>query len=69
MKIEVDGKEVPTTETGFLVKLEDWIEEVAKVIATQEEIELTERHWDIINNLRDEYIKNKENQPNTRNMV
>ena len=69
MKIEVDGEEVPTTETGFLVKLEDWNEEVAKVIATQEEIELTERHWDIINYLRDEFINNKENQPNTRNMV
>ena len=53
MKIEVHGKEVPTTETGFLVKLEDWNEEVAKVIATQEEIELTERHWYIINYLRD----------------
>ena len=69
MKIEVEGKEVPTTESGFLVELEDWNEEVAKVIAAQEEIELTERHWDVINYLRDEFINNKENQPNTRNMV
>jgi len=69
MKIEVDGEEVPTTETGFLAKLGDWNEEVAKVIAVQEEIELTERHCDVINYLRDEFINNKENQPNTRNMV
>ena len=29
MKIEIDGNEVPTTETGFLVELGDWNEEVA----------------------------------------
>ena len=69
MKVELDGKEVQTTETGFLVNLEDWNEDIAKVIAEQEEIELTERHWDVINYLRDEFINNKENQPNTRNMV
>ena len=69
MKIEVDGEEVSTTETGFLAELGDWNEEVAKVIAAQDEIELTERHCDVINYLRDEFINNKENQPNTRNMV
>ena len=69
MKVEVNGKIVETTETGFLVKLEDWNEDIAKVIAAQETIELTERHWDVINYLRDEFINNKENQPNTRNMV
>ena len=31
--------------------------------------ELTDKHWDVINYLRDEFINNKENQPNTRNMV
>ena len=62
MKVELDGKEVQTTETGFLVNLEDWNENIAKVIAEQEEIELTERHWDVINYLRDEFINNKENQ-------
>jgi tRNA 2-thiouridine synthesizing protein E len=69
MKVEVDGKEVPTTDTGFLTNLEDWNEEVAKVIAEQESIELSQRHWDVINYLRDEFINNKENQPNLRNMV
>ena len=59
MKVELNGVEVATTETGFLVNLEDW----------NEDIELTEKHWDVINYLRDEFINNKENQPNTRNMV
>ena len=66
MKVEVNGQVIETTETGFLTKLEDWTEDIAKVIALQEEIELTERHWDVIKYLRDEFINNKENQPNTQ---
>nr|VFK43549.1 MAG: tRNA 2-thiouridine synthesizing protein E [Candidatus Kentron sp. SD]VFK49039.1 MAG: tRNA 2-thiouridine synthesizing protein E [Candidatus Kentron sp. SD]VFK78700.1 MAG: tRNA 2-thiouridine synthesizing protein E [Candidatus Kentron sp. SD] len=69
MAITVDGKELETTESGYLVNLDDWGEEVAKVIAEQEGITLTERHWDVINYLRDEYVNNKGNQPNTRTMV
>ena len=41
------------------MELGDWNEEVAKVIAAQEEIELTERHWDVINYLIDEFINIK----------
>ncbi len=29
MKVEVNGNEVSTTETGFLVNIEDWTEDVA----------------------------------------
>ena len=56
MKVEVDGKEISTTDTGFLTNLEDWNEDIAKVIAEQESIELSQRHWDVINYLRDEFI-------------
>ena len=52
-----------------MTNIEDWTEEVASVIAQQEGIELTQKHWDVINYLRDEFINNKENQPNTRNMI
>ena len=69
MKVEVNGNEVSTTETGFLVNIEDWTEDVAQVIAAQEGIVLEQRHWDVINYLRDEFINKKENQPNTRNMI
>ena len=69
MKVEVNGNEVSTTETGFLVNIEDWTEDVAQVIAAQEGIVLEQRHWYVINYLRDEFINNKENQPNTRNMI
>ena len=69
MKVEVNGQEIATTDTGFLSNIEDWTEDVAAVIAQQEGIELGQKHWDVINYLRDEFINNKEIQPNTRNMI
>jgi len=66
MAIEVNGKSIETTESGFLVNPLDWDEEVAKALAAIEGIELTERHWDIINYLRDEYLNNNQNQPMER---
>ena len=70
MTYEVDGKTIETNEKGYLVNVDDWSEEVAKLMATQEGIdELSQRHWDVINYLRDEYINNAGNQPNMRNLV
>lgn len=67
--MELNGKTVETTPSGFLVNVEDWSEDLAPVIAKEEGIELTDKHWDVIHYLRDEYINNGGNQPNTRNMV
>lgn len=69
MAIEIDGKIIPTTASGFLENIEDWSEAVAKQIAEQEGVNMSERHWDLINYLRDEFLNNAGNQPNTRNMV
>lgn len=66
MAYEVNGKTIETTETGYLVDLNDWDEEVAKVIAAEEGIELADKHWDVLNYLRDEYINNNGNQPMER---
>ena len=33
MKVEVNGQEIATTDTGFLTNIVDWTEEVASVIA------------------------------------
>lgn len=69
MALEVDGKVLETTPTGFLVNLEDWSERVAEIMAQQEELQLTDRHWDVFHYLRDEYFNNGGNQPNTRTLV
>ena len=69
MAFEVDGISIETTASGFLVNIEDWSEELALLIAKEETVELTDSHWNVINFLRDEFINNAGNQPNTRNMV
>jgi tRNA 2-thiouridine synthesizing protein E len=69
MAIEVNGKSIETDANGYLTNVEDWNEDVAKVLAEHEGVALTDKHWDLINYLRDEYINNGGNQPNTRNIV
>ncbi len=69
MSLEVNGKVIETTATGFLANADDWNEDVAQSIADAEGVALTEKHWDLIKYLRDEYFNNGGNQPNTRTMV
>ena len=69
MSIEFNGKTIETNATGFLVNVEDWSKELAEHMAKLEGITLTQKHWDLIEFLRDEYINNSGNQPNTRNIV
>ena len=67
--MELNGETIETTPSGFLVNVEDWSEDLAPVIAKEEGIELTDKHWDVINYLRDEYINHNGNQPNNRTML
>ncbi|MCK7578586.1 MAG: TusE/DsrC/DsvC family sulfur relay protein [Chromatiales bacterium] len=66
MTIEVNGCTIATTDTGYLENHADWNEDVARKLAEIEGIELTDKHWDVINYLRDEYINNGQNQPMER---
>jgi len=69
MGFNFKGKEIPTDERGYLLNTADWSEELAEAMAEAEGIKLTEKHWDIINYLRDEYFNNNGNQPNTRTII
>jgi tRNA 2-thiouridine synthesizing protein E len=66
MSIEVDGKTIETDGNGYLVEISDWSEAVAGEIAKTEGIELTEKHWDLVNFLRDSYVNENGHQPNNR---
>lgn len=66
MAYEFQGTTIETDANGFLVNHEDWSEDLAKHIAELEGIELSDKHWDLINYLRDEYVNNGGTQPNTR---
>ena len=69
MAIELNGKSIETTESGFLTNIEEWSEELATILAKQDDIELTDKHWDVIRYLRDEYLNNNGHQPNNRAML
>jgi tRNA 2-thiouridine synthesizing protein E len=69
MAIEFGGKTIETTANGYLVELDDWSEDLAKAMAAAEDLELTDKHWDLIKYLREEFFDNRENQPNTRTIV
>ena len=55
MGIEVGGKVLETDEEGYLANLNDWTPEVATAMAKDEDVDLTENHWEVINFLREYY--------------
>ena len=55
MPIDVNGKSLETDEEGYLANLNDWEPEVATVMAKEDDLELTDEHWEIINFLREYY--------------
>ena len=55
--VAVKGKEMAVDEEGYLVNLADWNEDVANVMAAEDNLTLTENHWEVINFLRDYYAE------------
>ena len=55
MPIEVNGQSIETDEEGYLVDRNQWNEEVAKVLASTDNAELTQNHWEVLNFLREYY--------------
>ena len=53
--IEVSGKTVEVDEEGYLTDLTEWNEEIAKTLAAQDSLELTDSHWEVVNFLREYY--------------
>lgn len=61
----VDGSLPELTDQGFLVKLTDWDEGVARRLAEINHIELSDEHWEIILFIREYYLLYK-HLPNAR---
>lgn len=49
------GKTVEVTDEGYLTNPADWNEEIAKEMATEAGIELTEKHFEVLNYLRKQF--------------
>jgi tRNA 2-thiouridine synthesizing protein E len=55
MPIEVNGKQLEVDEEGYLSDLNQWEPGVADVMSKQDNLPLTDDHWNIINFLREYY--------------
>ena len=53
--IDVAGKALEVDEEGYLLNLNEWTEDAAKILAESENLELTDNHWEVIHFLREYY--------------
>jgi tRNA 2-thiouridine synthesizing protein E len=67
MALEVNGKSIETDGNGNLTDPAAWDEDVAKALAAEDGIELTQEHMDALNYLRSEFLENNE-QPMERSI-
>ncbi len=51
----INGKTIHVNEEGFLTDYDEWDEDLAKVLAQQIGIDLTDAHWKVIRFLREDY--------------
>jgi tRNA 2-thiouridine synthesizing protein E len=61
----LNGHEVHVNDEGFLTDYDEWDEDLAKLLAAQIGIELTDDHWKVIRFLREDYQSQGET-PTTR---
>jgi tRNA 2-thiouridine synthesizing protein E len=66
MALEVNGKTIERDDNGNLTDPAAWNEDVARALAAEDGIELTQKHFDVLNYLRSEYFDNNGEQPMER---
>jgi tRNA 2-thiouridine synthesizing protein E len=49
------GSEVHVNDEGFMTEFDEWNEDIAKALAANIGIELTDEHWPVIKFLRDDF--------------
>lgn len=52
--VTIAGNNVEVNEEGYLTDASQWNEEVAAQIASEEEVELSDKHYEVINFLREQ---------------
>ena len=53
--IEISGKPVHVNDEGFLTEYDEWDEDIARTLAQQIGIDMTDQHWKVIHFLRDDF--------------
>jgi tRNA 2-thiouridine synthesizing protein E len=51
----IDGHTIHVNEEGFMTEYSEWDEQIAKSLAAQIGLDLTDEHWKAIRFLRDDY--------------
>lgn len=57
MEKMIAGKPIAVNEEGYLTDFKQWDKSVAEQLATEAQIELSPRHWDVLTYLQDEFKK------------
>ena len=57
METLIAQKPIDLNEQGYMTQMDQWDQEVARALALEEEIELTDRHFEVLNYLRAEQEK------------
>jgi len=52
---QFNGTTIEHDEEGYILELGAWSEDLAKVIAEEEKIDMSDEHWEVVNFLRDYY--------------
>ncbi|NRA77588.1 MAG: TusE/DsrC/DsvC family sulfur relay protein [Pseudoalteromonas sp.] len=55
--LEFNNKQIETDKQGYLLDSNVWCEELAPIIAEQENITLSEQHWEVVHFVRDFYVE------------
>ena len=66
--LQFNGKAIDVDNEGFLLDPDDWSDELAKEIATQSELELTDEHIEIVAFIR-EYFQETATVPEARKVL
>lgn len=59
MGFELAGVAYETDEDGYLTDLDQWSREVAEHLAVEEEVEMSDAHWEVVDFLREYYEEYK----------
>lgn len=55
MAYEVNGQTIEHDEEGYILDITKWSKELGEIIAKEEDVKLTDEHWEVINFLREYY--------------
>ncbi|MGJ8679920.1 TusE/DsrC/DsvC family sulfur relay protein [Paraglaciecola sp.] len=55
--VDFNGVKLAVDKAGYLLSVSDWHEDLVPELAKQENIELTNNHWEVINFVRNFYLE------------